>query len=268
MAHKMKSSPPKQIMCIGRSDCLGQTGIQTDIKTIMALGNYASTVVTAVYAGSVDTPYDVNECSTTLIVRQIEEIITQIRPDCVKIGRLYSSEQVNIIEKTLTRLIPEVKIVMAPILIGPEGTQYLSVRAMSALKRDLAVRTELLVLSHKEAEIISGAEINEYDDLEHVAMMLLSIGCQAVLIAGVQLSLQEMDQDLEMVDILATMDGIEKFKDIPNPLINHPGAKTTLASACASYMADGYCVSDAVVKGRNFMMEALEDHVHIPERLK
>lgn len=255
---------PKQIMCIGRSDCLGRTGIQTDVKTIMALGNYATTVVTSVYANHQDTPFDANECTTTLIVRQMEEIITTVRPDCVKIGRLYSSEQVNLIERTLQRHLPDIKIVMAPILVGPNDVEYQSVRALSALKRDLAVHTDLLVLSHREAEIITGAEIKDEDDLDHVATMILSLGCQAVLIAGVQLCLEDETHPQTVIDILATMNGIERFRDIPNPLINHPGAKTTLASACASYLADGLSIQEAVVKGREFMCKALADHVHIP----
>lgn len=239
-----------RVMCIGRSDCIGGAGIQSDIKSVMAMGGFGTSVITTVNADDTNTSFDIVEMPPTIIVRQIERIVREIGVDGIKIGRLLSEEQIDIIANILERDVDPVPMVIAPILMAPSGAPRLSVRSIAALKRRLLHVATLLCISREEAEVLTGMEIADPEQMSHAASMLVTLGCQAVLING-----GSFGRD-SFLDILATADEIKTYTDMPGNVINTYGVKTVLAAAVATSLAQGMNIVPAVERGRAFVLKA------------
>ena len=79
------------VLAIAGSDCSGGAGIQADIKTISALGGYAASVVTAVTVQNTLGVQDVFYLPVSLVERQILAVVTDLRPDVIKIGMIGSA---------------------------------------------------------------------------------------------------------------------------------------------------------------------------------
>ena len=83
---KMKHYPC--ILTIAGSDCSGGAGIQADIKTISALGAYAASAVTAITVQNTLGVSGIHPVPLSFVKGQIEAVMTDIRPEAVKIGMI------------------------------------------------------------------------------------------------------------------------------------------------------------------------------------
>ena len=92
--------PKSKILVIAGSDSSGGAGIQADIKTITALGSYASTAITSITAQNTTGVKTILDIKPKIISDQIEFTVKDIRPNAVKIGMLSSTDLItpNILE--------------------------------------------------------------------------------------------------------------------------------------------------------------------------
>ena len=81
----------KKVLSIAGSDSSGGAGIQADIKTIMAHGSYAMTVITVLTAQNTTGVYGISEVAPEFVENQLDCVFTDIFPDAVKIGIVYSA---------------------------------------------------------------------------------------------------------------------------------------------------------------------------------
>jgi hydroxymethylpyrimidine kinase/phosphomethylpyrimidine kinase len=82
---KLKS----KVLIIAGSDSSGGAGIQADIKTVTALGSYATTAVTAVTAQNTKGVKKIIPIPTEIVQKQIIMILDDIGTNAVKIGMLH-----------------------------------------------------------------------------------------------------------------------------------------------------------------------------------
>jgi|GEM_PF-622791 len=240
-----------RVLAIGRSDCLCRAGVQGDVRTITTLGGYPSTVVTVVTADDTNQAFDWVELPPTIIVRQLERVLKDQGIDCIKIGQLHSEEQIDIVANTIERLVDNVPLIVAPVLVAHDGMPRLSVRAASALKRRLLIMASVLCLSVREAEILAGMEIKDEDMLTDAAFMLLTLGCKTVFVHG-----GDFGRD-KATDILATEHDVIRFDDGLPQAEKLLGAKTAVSSAIATGIAQGMELLEAVHYARQHLQEAV-----------
>ncbi|MBD4339530.1 hypothetical protein GUH15_26485, partial [Xanthomonas citri pv. citri] len=74
------------VLAIAGSDSAAGAGIQADIKTCLANGVYATTVITAVTAQNTCGVKHFCSVEPYMIDAQLDTVITDIRPDAVKTG--------------------------------------------------------------------------------------------------------------------------------------------------------------------------------------
>ena len=77
-------------LTIAGSDSSGGAGIQADIKTMQANGVYAMSAITALTAQNTTGVTGIMEVSPEFLENQLDAVITDIRPDAVKIGMVSS----------------------------------------------------------------------------------------------------------------------------------------------------------------------------------
>ena len=243
----MQAKSQGRVLCIGRSDPVGSGGIQNDIKAITALGGHATSVVTTVTAGSGNGAFDNLELTPTIIVRQLETVLDTVDIDCIKIGQLLSSEQIDLIANSIERLGVNIPMVVAPVLIWLNGEPRLTTRTLATLKRRLLHSSQTVCVSVAEAELLTGFEIHDVDAMMHAAMMILTFGCRTVLVHGANFSASSM------TDILASEEDIEILNDTPKEFSTLPGGATTLAASIATEISLGWDPVESIRRARRFV---------------
>lgn len=144
-----------------------------------------------------------------------------------------------------------IPLVVDPVMVAKGGHPLLEHEAMGVLKARLILRAHLLTPNIPEAELLTGMTIRDVDDMHHAAEMLLSLGPPAILLKGGHLSSNEV------VDLLATENGVREFR---SPRINTTsthGTGCTLSSAIACGLAQGMGIEPAVERARAYVATAI-----------
>jgi len=89
------------VLSIAGFDGSGGAGIQADIKTISALGCYATSVLTALPIQNTTGVKSIFSIPENIVGDQIDAIFDDIIPDAIKIGMVHSSRLVDVITDRL-----------------------------------------------------------------------------------------------------------------------------------------------------------------------
>lgn len=240
----------KTALTIAGSDSGGGAGIQADIKTMLANGVYAMSAITALTAQNTTGVSAIMNVTPEFLGEQLESIFTDIYPDAVKIGMVSDKELIRVIAEKLKKY--EVKnVVVDPVMVATSGARLISEDAVEVLKQELFPLATLLTPNIPEAEILTGMEIKNAEDMEKAGRLISEKFHAATLCKG--------GHDInEANDLL--YDGEEyrwfKGKRIENP--NTHGTGCTLSSAIASNLAKGYDLIAAVMGAKTYVSGALE----------
>jgi hydroxymethylpyrimidine/phosphomethylpyrimidine kinase len=262
----MKSSLPTsvqipKVLTIAGSDSGGGAGIQADLKTIAALGGYGMSVITAITAQNTLGVTRIQDIDLDVIEAQIDAVLLDIGADIVKIGMLASPEIVAVVAKSLRRHGIK-RIVLDPVLRATSGASLGGDDTAQAILTELFPIASLVTPNLDEAALLLGRELKGPDDFKLAAQELLDLGPQAVLIKGGHLDATHT----QITDFLmwrSLEDGLEvvqskAFKHYRVNTANTHGTGCTLASAIATYLADGHDLTHAVAKAIAYVEAALE----------
>ena len=170
-------------MVIAGSDSSGGAGIQADIKTITALGSYAMTAITTVTSQNTTGVKDIISINPEYISNQIEYTSKDIKPDAIKIGLLHNEKTVQAVSKSLNKIKIK-KVILDPVIVSTSGVKLVNNKYISAIKKKLFKNLSLLTPNIPEAEIISGMNILNVNDMIIAARRILKLGPKNVLIKG------------------------------------------------------------------------------------
>ena len=240
------------VLSIAGSDSSGGAGIQADLKTMSALGVFGSTAITAITAQNTVGVNAVQGVAPDVVAAQIDAVFSDLHPDAVKIGMLFSSDIVEVVSQRLAYWKPR-WIVLDPVMISTSGCKLIADDAIEALLKKLMPMASILTPNRAEAAHIAGMEMTTADDVNEVAQRILSLGCNAVLMKGGHFS------DGAMTDRLYLSDGsCHEYKGRHVDTANTHGTGCTLSSAIASHLALGHSLPDAVAAAKDYLQHALE----------
>ena len=238
-------------LTIAGSDCSGGAGIQADIKTMTANGVYAMSAITALTAQNTTGVYGVLDSTPEFLANQLDCIFTDIYPDAIKTGMVSSKELIEVIAEKLTQYKAK-NIVIDPVMVSTSGSKLLADDAIDVLCSKLLPLATVITPNIPEAQVLSGMEIkNEDDMIKAAAKINKEYGC-AVLCKG--------GHSINDANDLLYKDGEYtwfKGKRINNP--NTHGTGCTLSSAIASNLAKGNDLNTSVKKAKNYISLALAD---------
>lgn len=239
----------KRILTIAGSDCSGGAGIQADIKTITAHHMYAMSAITALTAQNTTGVYGVMEAAPEFVAQQLDCILTDIRPDAVKIGMVSSAAIIGMIADKLKEYQAE-NIVVDPVMVSTSGSKLLSDDAMDALKTRLLPAASVITPNIPEAESLCGFAIETEDDMLRAAEIISLLLPGNVLVKGGHLATSAND--------LLYADG--KAHWFQTPRINNPnthGTGCTLSAAIACNLALGYPMVESIKNAKEYVTGAL-----------
>lgn len=240
-----------RVLVVAGSDSGGGAGIQADIKTIMALGGYATTALTAVTAQNTQGVAGIHGLTPNFVRLQMETVWNDLGADAIKTGMLGTAETVEAVADFVEARAGNIPLVVDPAMVAKGGATLLEGGAIKAMKDRLLLLATVMTPNVPEAEALTGMEITSSDSFEHAAEILLTLGAKAVLLTGGHL------MEAEIRDVLATPDGLEVFQGPRLETRHTHGTGCTLASALATGLAQGLSLRDAVLRARAYVFEAI-----------
>ena len=262
----MKTTSPTSIqipkvLTIAGSDSGGGAGVQADLKVITSLGGYGLSVITAITAQNTLGVTRIQNIDLDVIEAQIDAVLLDIGADIVKIGMLASPEIVRTVAIALRRHGIK-KIVLDPVLRATSGASLGGDDTAQAMMKELFPIASIITPNLDEASLLLGRELSSPNDFKLAAQELLEMGPQAVLIKGGHLDAthtqitdylmwRSIEDDLEVV--LS-----KEFKHDRITTANTHGTGCSLASAIATYLADGHELTHAVAKAISYVEAGLE----------
>ena len=243
-----------RVLIVAGSDSGGGAGIQADIKAVTALDGFAMTAITAITAQNTLGVHGVFGVDPAFVARQIEVVATDLGADVVKTGMLATPDVINAVADAIDRYLPAAPLVLDPVMVAKGGHRLLEAHAEAALIERLLSRAAVVTPNLPEAEVLVGFAIANEADMRRAGETLLRFGPKAVLVKGGHLE----DGGADVVDLLVTAGGVERFAHRRIASRSTHGTGCTLASAIACGLAQDLSLSAAVARGRDYVRRAIE----------
>ncbi|MEW6087298.1 MAG: bifunctional hydroxymethylpyrimidine kinase/phosphomethylpyrimidine kinase [bacterium] len=244
------------VLTIAGSDSGGGAGIQADLKTFTALGVYGSSVITAVTAQNTLKVSSVYPLPAKIVHEQLDTVISDIKPDFIKIGMLSNSETIE----TVTNIIKKYKfknVILDPVMVSKSGNRLMEKAAINVLKEKLIPQAFLITPNTAEAEILTGIKINNFELIIKASEKLVKTGAKNVLIKGGHL------RNNTCRDFLLTGNKYIVFSRKRIKTKNTHGTGCTYSSAIAAYLAKGEKLETAVQKARDYLHMAIKNSMQL-----
>jgi hydroxymethylpyrimidine/phosphomethylpyrimidine kinase len=251
MSERLAKTKLGRVLIIAGSDSGAGAGLQADLKTVMALGGYATTAVTAVTAQNTLGVQGVWPLPLDAIRAQAESVLSDIGADAVKTGMLGSPDVVELVARLLDGPARGLPVVIDPVMTAKGGASLLPLDAQAAVRERLLPRATLLTPNAPEAQALTGVAVENLDGQRRAAEALLMLGAKAVLLKGGHIP------GPTVVDLLMTPDGETTFESDCIDTPHTHGTGCTLASACAVGLAQGLSLPKAVARAWAYTAEAI-----------
>jgi len=238
-------------MTVAGFDGSGGAGLQADIKTISALGCYATSVLTALPIQNTQGVRAVHPIHGTVVRAQMEAILDDMCPDAIKIGMVHSGELVDAIASTLTAYVG-VPIVYDPVLVASSGDTLIKNGTLARIVDRLFPLVTLVTPNMDEASVLAEMPVRTLADMYLAGEKIRQLGVRSVLLKGGHLKTPRL------TSIYIDEEGkIHEFVLDKIHTLNTHGTGCTLSSAIASYIALGESVLAAVQKGQLYVHQAI-----------
>lgn len=240
-----------RVLVIAGSDSGAGAGLQADLKTVMALGGYATTVVTAVTAQNTLGVQGVWPVPLDAIRAQAGAVLGDIGADVIKTGMLGEPEVIDWLADWLDGPASGIPAVIDPVMSAKGGAALIAPAALAVLRDRLIRRATLLTPNAPEAETLTGLPVADLDGQRRAAEALLGLGAQAVLLKGGHVPGERV------IDLLMAPDGETLFESERIETPHTHGTGCTLASACAAGLSQGLPLTEAVARAWAYTAEAI-----------
>lgn len=244
----IKLTPPR-LLSIAGSDSGGGAGIQADLKAFARCGAHGMTAITAVTVQNTVAVGAVHPLPPDAIVAQVRAVAEDIGVDAVKIGMLGTVETITAVEQALD-LLPEVPVVLDPVMVAESGAILLEDDAREALRERLLPRATVVTPNLPEARVLAAA--SEDLDGDVLVRAVHALGGGAVVITGGHRG--------EATDLFFDGHG----EPVPIPGERHPdgaahGSGCTHSSALAAHLALGHEPLEAARRAKAIAAEAVRN---------
>ncbi len=249
----------KTALTIAGSDPTGGAGIQADLKTFRAFKVYGVGVTAALTVQNTEGVFDIQEISKEFLSAQLDALLSDMLPDAVKTGMLYSEENVSAVVEMIKQYSLE-NIVVDPVTVSSSGKCLVKKNTLDALKKELFPLAKVVTPNIKEASLLTGLDIQDEDDMKKAAVKLKELGPDTVIITGGHIAGRASDIILADKEFL-TLEG-ETLEG------EYHGTGCVFSSAVAASLALGYDVKEASVKAKEFVWKAMKSAITTGKGMK
>lgn len=249
----MKQYTYPSVLTIAGFDGSGGAGIQADIKTISALGCYATSVLTALPVQNTLGVRNIYPVSINAVSDQLYAIFGDIVPDAVKIGMVHTPELVQIISEILIKY-PGIPVIFDPVMVATSGHRLIEEETIRVITEQLFPLAEIITPNMDEAAVLARMEVKTLEDMYKAAERIKKMGCANLLLKGGH------QEGSKIVSLLADEEHkVCEFETIKLATTNTHGSGCTLSSAIASFRAQGKELHEAVALGQRYVFDAIKN---------
>jgi hydroxymethylpyrimidine/phosphomethylpyrimidine kinase len=239
-------------LTIAGSDSGGGAGIQADLKTFAALSVHGTSVITCITAQNPKRVLGVQACRPELLRQQLKAVFAELPPAAVKTGMLFLAENVRIVAEFFRQRRHRPPLIVDPVMISTSRTRLLQRPALNLLKTRLLPLATLVTPNVDEAAVLAGRRPMSVEDLRLAAREIKKrFGCAALVKGGHLTGLSEapdvfFDGKTELLLTAPFVRGVRTH-----------GTGCTYSAAITGYLALGFSLTDAVVKAKEFIANAI-----------
>ena len=226
-------------MTIAGSDSSGGAGIQADLKTFQAFDVYGMSVITSVTAQNTVEVKAIYDIPREFVALQIDSILEDIGVDAVKTGMLSNEEIIETVAERLKFHKIE-KVVVDPVMVSKSKARLLKESAEKRFLELIIPLAFIITPNIPEAEVISGVEIKDTEDMKLAAKIIREMGARNVLIKG-----GHLEGDVA-VDVLFDGRDFHLFEEKRIQTKNTHGTGCTFSSAITACLARGEDIYSAI----------------------
>ena len=241
-----------RVLIIAGSDPSGGAGIQADIKTVTALGGYASAAVTALTVQNTKGVSKVDAVAPTFIVEQVAAVLEDIGADAIKIGMIGAAASVEALADLLAEKAQDIPIVLDPVLVATSGDALAGDGVADAILRKLTPLAHLITPNLDEAAKLTGMTVASSEERIAAGEALRRAGAEAALVKGGHLKKDIIE------DVLVTTEGTKTFSHPFIDTTSTHGTGCTLSSAIATALAKGAGLEEAVGRAIDYVQGAIK----------
>lgn len=254
----MSGSNCGAVLCIGGMDSSGGAGLLRDCATLSEMGVTARVAVTAVTAQSDRAVTALEPMPPDLVAAQIAAAGQGGSISAVKIGMLGTAELVSAVAETLATRLPEVPVVLDPVLAASSGRALLDTEGRFSLIAELVPQLRLITPNLPELIALGrmlGVQVGAETGGTEAACVaaLRQRGCGAVLVKGGHSADPKISED--------------RLYRGEAPSLRFPAARIDvslrgtgcqLASAVAAYLALGAPLDAAVSAAKSQVLQRFQ----------
>lgn len=248
----------KSALTIAGSDPTGGAGLQVDLKVFRAFGIHGLSIPTALTAQNTRLIEDVFPVEPRFFERQMETLLSDIRPEAVKIGMIYSNRIVSIIAGMIKRYALE-NVVVDPVTVSSTGFGLVDEGTLDSVRDILFPLSKVITPNIYEATVLTGLNIESETEMQEAAKRLKDMGPEVVVITG---------GHLERITMDLYYDGNE-FQRVESYKIRgeYHGTGCVFSSAIAAALATGYSPLESVRRAKGFVTDAISKAYHLGKGL-
>ncbi|MBI1819976.1 MAG: bifunctional hydroxymethylpyrimidine kinase/phosphomethylpyrimidine kinase [Nitrospirae bacterium] len=244
----------KTCLSIAGSDPSGGAGIQVDLKTFTCFEVYGMAVPTALTIQNSLGVHEVVSIPPDLFEKQINPLFEDIPVDALKLGMLFSHENIDRLHQTFIKFKPP-RLVIDPIIKSSSGFRLLEERGVESLKKLLFPFALIVTPNLKEASLLTNTLVSSLEEMKTAAKMISDFGPKFVLVKGGHLP-------GEAVDLLYDGETFQTWKSKRIDKKVH-GAGCVLSAAITACLARGHSVEKAVEEANRFVHGAIQNAVPV-----
>jgi hydroxymethylpyrimidine/phosphomethylpyrimidine kinase len=241
----------KTVLVIAGFDPSGGAGVLADVKTIAAMGCYATAAVTSLTFQNTQGVFGAAHQSADTLAAQIDPIFDDFEVAAVKTGMLPTAETIDATVRALSSRSGR-PVVVDPVVRSTSGFDLVDRAALDALVTRLLPLATVVTPNTAEAERITGEPVTNEAEMERAARAIVRMGARAALVTGGHLDLGGM-----AVDVLYDGNALHTFSDRRIDTTSTHGTGCTLASAIAAGLALGRPLAVAVASAKTYVANAI-----------
>lgn len=238
----------KKALTIAGFDPSGGAGLQADLKAFQALGVYGLSAVAALTAQNTRGVAAVEPVSKVFLKKQLDVLLTDLRPDAVKIGMLLSAENMRVVLQIIKKYSLR-NVVLDPVIISSSGKRLAEPGLPDLIRKKLLPLCSVITPNMHEASVLSGMKVVSQKEMEKAAVILRDAGAGTVIITG---------GHFEGLALDVIYNGSFHYLRARKRRGEFHGTGCTFSAAIAAFLAQGYPSPDAACKAKEFMAMAFQ----------
>ena len=239
----------KTVLTIGGSDSSGGAGVQGDIKTLLANGVYATSVITTLTAQNTTGFRSYMDVSPDFLGNQIDMVFEDIVPNAIKIGAVPTPDLIVTVSERLKSFGAK-NIVVDLATVANDGTKLIEADTANLYAEKIFSMATLVTLGTKELEFFSGLKVTNRQEIADAAKKIAEKYSCAVLAKG-------GGDENDASELLFDGTNSRWFRGKRIDTKNTHGAGTALSAAIAAGLAKGSTLSDSIDAAKRYLTGAL-----------